>query len=142
MGYLIDTNIISELIKSNPNKQVLEWFKSVHDADLYISVLTIGEIRKGIDRISCNKKREKIRLWLECDLTDWFGNRILPINYEVANKWGVLQSRVSRTLPAIDSLIAATALHSDLIVVTRNSKDFEDLNLEIINPFNYDKTIP
>lgn len=75
-------------------------------------------------------------MWLDQDLTSWFTNRILPIDHQVANKWGMLQAKSKRTLPTIDSLLAATALHFDLILVTRNVKDFDYADLEVINPFN------
>ena len=134
MRYLVDTNTISELVKAKPDKQVIKWFNAVSDRDLCISVLTLGEIRKGLIKIDNESKREKIRFWLEHELSTWFGDRILPIDQEVAHKWGMLQAQ-NRTLPAIDSLIAATALHYDLIIVTRNTKDFNELALEVINPF-------
>ncbi|MFU7503357.1 type II toxin-antitoxin system VapC family toxin [Candidatus Tisiphia endosymbiont of Melanophora roralis] len=135
MSYLIDTNVISELIKVKQNTRVVEWFNAVQNRDLYLSVLTIGEIRKGIDKITDIKRRENICIWLDQELTSWFAGRILPIDQQVANKWGVIQAQSGRTLPAVDSLIAATALHFDLILVTRNIKDFSYLGLEIINPF-------
>ncbi|WP_341751269.1 MULTISPECIES: type II toxin-antitoxin system VapC family toxin [unclassified Candidatus Tisiphia] len=135
MSYLIDTNVISELIKVKQNTRVVEWFNAVQNRDLYLSVLTIGEIRKGIGKITDIKRREKVCIWLDQDLTSWFAGRILPIDQQVANKWGVIQAQLGRTLPAVDSLIAATALHFDLILVTRNVKDFSYLGLEIINPF-------
>lgn len=135
MSYLIDTNVISELTKNKPNKKVVDWFKDIPDHELHISVITLGEIRKGVIRINDDKKKEKIRSWLDHELVDWFRDRILPIDAQVANKWGVLQASLDRTLPAIDSLIAATAMHSDLILVTRNTKDFEITGMEVINPF-------
>ncbi|MCC8400023.1 MAG: type II toxin-antitoxin system VapC family toxin [Rickettsia endosymbiont of Platyusa sonomae] len=135
MSYLIDTNVISELIKVKQNTRVVEWFNAVQNRDLYLSVLTIGEIRKGIGKITDIKRREKVCIWLDQELTSWFADRILPIDQQVANKWGVIQAQSGRTLPAVDSLIAATALHFDLILVTRNVKDFSYLGLEIINPF-------
>lgn len=135
MKYLIDTNIISELIKTKQNLKVIDWFNSVQDQNLFLSVLTIGELRKGINKIDDIKKNKKIRTWLDEELTIWFTDRILPIDLQVANKWGLIQSESSRTLPAIDSLIMATALHFDLILVTRNVKDFSHPSLEIINPF-------
>lgn len=135
MSYLIDTNVIFELIKSKPDKKVISWFDTVPDRDLYLSVLTIGEIRKGLAKVNNDTKREKIRALLDHELMAWFGERILPIDQHVANKWGLLQARINKTLPAIDSLIAATALHSDLIIVTRNTKDFDIISLETINPF-------
>lgn len=136
MSYLIDTNVICELTKVKQNERVVEWFKCVQDRDLYLSVLTIGEIRKGIGKTVEVKKKEKIRMWLEQDLTTWFADRVLPIDQQVANKWGMLQTLSSKTLPAIDSLIAATALHFDLLLVTRNIKDFNYAGLEVINPFD------
>jgi predicted nucleic acid-binding protein len=135
MSYLIDTNVISELVKSNPNKNVIEWFGSIPDKELYLSVITFGEIRKGIDKISDYAKKEKIKIWLDHELTEWFSDRILGIDRLVANKWGLIQSNSIRTLPAIDSLIAATAIHYDLSIVTRNGKDFDIPGLETINPF-------
>lgn len=135
MSYLIDTNVISELTKNKPNKKVVDWFKGTPDHELHISVITLGEIRKGVIRINDDKKKEKIRSWLDHELVDWFRDRILPIDAQVANKWGVLQASLDRTLPAIDSLIAATAMHSDLILVTRNTKDFAITGMEVINPF-------
>lgn len=136
MNYLIDTNVISELIKTKQDGQVLQWFEAVTHKNLYLSVLTIGEIRKGIGKIADVRRKEKVRIWLDQELTGWFADRILPIDQQVANKWGLIQSELNRVLPAIDSLIAATALHFDLILVTRNVKDFNYSGLEVINPFN------
>ncbi len=133
--YLIDTNVICELIKRSPDKNVLNWFSKVSDSDLFISVVTVGEIRKGLARIKDEKYKEKVRMWIDQEIPKWFSNRILPINIEVANKWGMLQATANRTLPAIDSLIAATALHSDLKIVTRNVKDYEFEFIEIVNPY-------
>jgi predicted nucleic acid-binding protein len=135
MKYLIDTNIISELTKAKQNIKVIDWFNSVQDQNLFLSVLTIGELRKGISKINDTEKSKKIREWLDEELTIWFTDRILPIDLQVANKWGLIQSESNRTLPAIDSLIMATALHFDLTLVTRNVKDFSHPSLEIINPF-------
>lgn len=136
MGYLIDTNVICEIIKAKQDTKVVEWFNSVSDIDLYLSVLTIGEIRKGLDKITDLNRKEKIRRWLDQDLVSWFTGRILPIDSAVANKWGILQSQAKTTLPAIDSLIAATAMYFDLVLVTRNVKDFFYPTLEVVNPFD------
>ena len=135
MGYLIDTNVISEFIKTKQNQKAVKWFNSIQWHDLYLSVLTIGEIKKGIYKVIDNAKRKKLSIWLDQDLMIWFANRILPVNQQVANKWGILKAKTNRTLPAIDSLIAATALHFDLILVTRNVNDFNYTDLEVINPF-------
>lgn len=135
MSYLIDTNVISELIKSSPNENVILWFEAVPAEDLYLSVLSLGEIRKGVEGISDAKKKEKLRFWLEHELSAWFGERILEINRQVVDYWGRLQASAGRSLPAIDSLIAATALHFDCKLVTRNVKDFNFPGLTRINPW-------
>lgn len=135
MKYLIDTNVISELVKATPNNEVYLWFNSIPNSDLYLSVLTLGEIRKGVSKIQDASKREKIRIWLEYDLPTWFNGRILSIDIDIANRWGVLQNQCNKPLPTIDSLIAATALHFDLIMVTRNIQDFQYPGLEVLNPW-------
>ena len=136
MNYLLDTNIISELVSTKPNSKVLNWINLIPAQALFLSVLTIGEIRKGIENVKEDKRKKKLLIWLEHELTDMFESRILPINIEVADRWGKLQCQVKRTLPAIDTLLAATALHHDMTMVTRNINDFANLNLELINPWN------
>ena len=138
MSYLIDTNVISELIRPKPDVAVLDWFANTPDEALFLSALTLGEIRKGVERMTRSKdtqRREKLRLWLEHDLRDWFGPRILSIDSEVADHWGRLLAQAGRPMPAIDSLLAATALHHDLRLVTRNTRDFDYAGLEVINPW-------
>lgn len=135
MSYLLDTNVISELVKPKPDKNVLKWFSHVPDDALYLSVLTLGEIRKGVERISNSSRREKLRLWLEHDLREWFGLRILPIGPDVADRWGRLLADVGRSVPSIDSLLAATALHHELRLVSRNVRDFDYAGVDVINPW-------
>jgi predicted nucleic acid-binding protein len=134
MSYLLDTNVISELIKATPNKRVLTWINEINESDLYLSVLTIGELRKGIERLDKSHKKSQLLIWLEQDLFARFSNRILFIDLAVAERWGRL-SAANKTLPAIDSLIAATALHHDLTLVTRNVSDFDITTLEVLNPW-------
>ena len=86
MGYLIDTNVISEFIKTKQNQKAVKWFNSIQWYDLHLSVLTIGEIKKGIYKVTDNAKRKKLSIWLDQDLMIWFANRILPVNQQVANK--------------------------------------------------------
>ena len=135
MSYLLDTNVVSELVRPKPDAAVLEWFATTPDNALFLSVLTLGEIRKGVEKLTDAQRREKLRIWLEYDLLGWFGQRILPIGPEVADHWSRLLAQVGRPLPAIDSLLAATALHHDLRLVTRNTRNFDYAGLEIINPW-------
>lgn len=136
MSYLLDTNVLSELVRPKPNAAVVSWFDGVPDDSLYISVLTIGEIRKGVELIADSKRKEKLRVWLEHVLPDWFESRVLAIDEAVAEQWGRMLAEVNRPVPAIDSLLAATALHHDLRMVTRNAQDFAFPGLEVINPWD------
>ena len=138
MSYLIDTNVISELARAKPDAAVLDWFANTPDEALFLSALTLGEILKGVEKLTSPEdttRRERLRLWLEHDLRDWFGPRILPIGPDVADHWGRLLAQVGRPVPSIDSLLAATALHHDLRLVTRNTRDFDYAGLEVINPW-------
>lgn len=135
MSYLLDTNILSETVRRAPNKSVLAWLDQIPGEALFVSVLTLGEIRKGIEAITDKKRREKLRLWLEHDLPVWFEGRVLPVDLAVADRWGRILAEVGRPVPTIDSLLAATALHHELRLVTRNATDFEYPGLEVINPF-------
>jgi predicted nucleic acid-binding protein len=135
MSYLLDTNVISELVRPKPAKLVLDWFENIPSEALHISVLTLGEIRKGVEQMPDGVRREKLRLWLEHDLADWFGARVLPVDMPIADRWGRLLALVGRPVPNIDSLLAATALHHELRLVTRNEKDFDYPGLEVINPW-------
>lgn len=135
MSYLLDTNVISELVRPKPAKVVMAWFDNIPSEALHISVLTLGEIRKGVEGLPDGVRREKLRLWLEHDLLDWFDTRILPVDSAVADRWGWLLAQVGRPVPSIDSLLAATALHHELRIVTRNQKDFDYPGLEVINPW-------
>ena len=135
MSYLLDTNVISELVRPKPAKIVLDWFENIPSEALHISVLTLGEIRKGVEQMPDGVRREKLRLWLEHDLTDWFGVRVLPVDVMIADRWGRLLALAGRPVPSIDSLLAATALHHELRVVTRNEKDFDYPGLQVINPW-------
>lgn len=135
MSYLLDTNILSETVRRAPNKSVLAWLDRIPGEALFVSVLTLGEIRKGIEAITDKKQREKLRLWLEHELPVWFEGRVLPVDLAVADRWGRILAEVGRPVPTIDSLLAATALHHELRLVTRNATDFEYPGLEVINPF-------
>ena len=135
MSYLVDTNVISELVRPKPAKSVLAWFENIPSEALHISVLTLGEIRRGVEQMPDGARREKLRLWLEHELLDWFGTRILLVDIPVADRWGRLVAQIGRPVPSIDSLLAATALHYELRLVTRNQKDFDYPGLEVVNPW-------
>ena len=135
MNYLIDTNIISEVRKGrrcDPN--VASWYEKIEDASLYLSVLVIGEIRKGIQRIRPKDtiQTNVIENWLVA-VDKAFGERILPIDRAVANEWGRLNA--SRPLPVIDGLLAATANIHHMTLVTRNIAEIADLDVQFLNPF-------
>ncbi len=133
--YLLDTNVVSETIRIKPNRNVMSWLERVPGESLFVSVLTIGEIRKGVESVADIKRREKLRLWIDHDLPQWFADRVLPIDLVVADRWGRLLAEVGRPVPTIDSLLAATALHFDLHLVTHNTKDFDFPSLKVINPW-------
>ena len=135
MSYLLDTNVLSELRRKTPNAGVVEWFARRPASTLFLSVLTLGELRKGIEGMIDAKRRRALLDWFEAELPIFFTGRILPIDMHVADRWGRLMATANRPMPAIDSLLAATAVHNDLSLVTRNVKDFTDLGLEVINPW-------
>lgn len=136
MSYLIDTNVVAELARREPDPMVVAWFQDVPDAALHVSVLTLGELRKGVESLADSRRRERLRVWLENDLAEWFGDRLLPVTVAVADRWGRLLAEAGRPVPAIDSLLAATALQLGLRMVTRNEKDFGYPGLDVINPWH------
>ena len=135
MSYLIDTNVLSELRRKTANPGVVSWFQQRPASSLFLSVLTWGELRKGAQSIGDPSRRLALLDWLEIELPAYFSGRILPVDVPVVDLWGHLVANAGRPLPAIDSLIGATAVHHGLGLVTRNVKDYADLGVEIINPW-------
>ena len=135
MSYLVDTNVLSELRRKAPNVRVVEWFSRRPASTLFLSVLTLGELRKGVEGVADTDRRIALLDWLEADLPNFFTGRILPVDAHVADRWGRMTATARRPVPAIDSLLAATAAHHGLSLVTRNERDFADFGLEVINPW-------
>jgi toxin FitB len=138
MRYLLDTCVISELVAKHPTPRVAGWVDNVDEGTLYLSALTIGEIKKGIEKLPASSRKGALAEWLEDGLLIRFEGRILPIDAPVTLVWGKLTAdleRQGRPIPAIDSLIAATALQGQLSLVTRNEADFAGCGVAVINPW-------
>jgi len=135
--YLLDTCLISELTKAVPNQKVADWLKTVPPESLFISVITIGEIRKGLTKLPPSEKLERLTEWLNTLLL-LYAERILPADVSVAEKWGILQGNAEKKgkpMSSLDSLIGATAMLYHLTVVTRNEDDFDADNIAVMNPW-------
>ena len=136
MSYLLDANVVSEIVRPRPSARVLTWFDQAPDDALHLSVLSLGEIREGVEKLADEPRRERLRIWLEHDLRAWFGDRLLAVCADVADRWGRLLADIGRPVSAIDSLLAATALHHGLRIVTRNESDFRFPGLDVVNPWH------
>ncbi len=133
-GYLLDTNVVSELSKRNPAPNVVFWFQDAPEQRLFLSVLVLGEIRQGIERLRKRSPKRAASLdeWSE-ELLSWFPQRVLPVSGDVADQWGRLNA--IRTVPVVDGLLAATALVHNLTLVTRDVGDVVDLGVAVVNPW-------
>ena len=135
MSYLLDTNVLSELRRKTPHPSVVAWVSSRPASTLYLSVLTLGELRKGVEGVADASRRLALMDWLETDLPSFFAGRILAVDAQVSDRWGRLLALAGRPLPAIDSLLGATASLHGLRMVTRNARDFAALGVEVVNPW-------
>ena len=135
MSYLIDTTVLSELRRREPAPEVVQWMEARPATALFLSVLTVGELRKGIEALTEGLRKQQLLDWLEVELPAFFANRLLPVDTKVAERWGKLLAKAGRPLPAIDSLLAATALTHGLTLVTRNARDFQFPGLTVIDPW-------
>ena len=135
MSYLLDTNVVSELTRRRPDARVVRWFEATAEETLHLSVLSLGELRGGVEAERDAARRERLRVFLERELPRRFEDRLLPVSAGVADRWGRLLAEMERAVPAIDSLLAATALFHGLRVVTRNVRDFRFPGLEVVNPW-------
>ena len=139
MNYLLDTCVLSELIKPKPSRNVIRWISAIDERCLYISVLTIGEIHKGIEKLSESKKKTNLHKWVNFDLKERFDNKILNIDINTATIWGKVQAQselTGQTLPTIDGLIACTGIAYDLTVATRNIKDMKVSGVSLVSPWD------
>jgi tRNA(fMet)-specific endonuclease VapC len=139
MKYLLDTCVISELVAKQPKSSVVEFVDSLDPDDVHLSVITIGEIAKGIEKLPKSKRKQELQTWLTEDLLIRFDGKIIPLDTDVLLEWGRLTAKLEslgKTIPAIDSLIAATVLARQFTLVTRNVDDFEGTGAKIFNPWN------
>ena len=137
MKYLIDTNVISEMSKPTPHKTVVSWITGVPEADLFLSVVSIGEIVFGISRLSDKGRKAKLSAWLDRIISEGFEGRILEIGVDVMVVWGEMYAKLPRSLPVQDTFIAATAMANGLTIATRNVKDFKDIaGVSVFNPWD------
>lgn len=138
MKYLLDTCVISELIKKAPARSVVEWIQSRDQDSFHLSVLTVGEIQKGITMVTSRKKKLSLQKWLEEELSRRFTGKILRIDQAIASRWGAISGeaeRIGRKVPVIDGLLAATALEAGLILVTRDEGHLKETGVTILNPW-------
>ena len=139
MSWLLDTCVISELVRPHPTAAVVSWIEACDEETLYLSVITIGELEKGVARLPVSARRAKLQGWVRRDLTERFRGRLLAIDQPVAARWGALAGESEargQPVPVIDGLIAATSIEHDLTVVTRNIDDFKRCGARCFNPWD------
>ena len=138
MKYLLDTCVISELVKPRPNRKVVEWVRQQDEASLFLSVITFGEIKKGIARLPASKRKQSLRDWVDQALSRRFSGRILAFDYETAARWGRIAGEAERqgkSLPVLDGMLAAAALGHGLSLVTRDTGALAPTGVETFNPW-------
>jgi toxin FitB len=139
MNYLLDTCVISEYTRREPNSKIIQWVDELDESNLFLSAITIGEIKKGIELLSTDSRRKQaLAIWLNNGLLERFSGRIYPVTVEVMLHWGSLYARLEtsgQTVSTLDSLIAATALSHHAVLVTRNEDHFRPTGVEIVNPW-------
>lgn len=138
-GFLVDTNVLSEYNRGDRTAAgVNRWLEKTPQKLQFVSVMTLAEVQKGIELLAEGRRKNQLHQWLKNDLEAWFSERILLVDRRVGERWATLvagRQRAGRTLPMVDSLIAATALVHDLTVVTRNTRDFEGSGIATLNPW-------
>ena len=138
MKYLLDTNVISEMQKTQCSQNVKSFIETVHWEDMYLSAITIGEICYGIEKLSYGKKKHDLSVWFYSELPEWFSGRIITIDSDVMMEWRKLCAKTQRKLPYADSLIEEDAITHHMFLVTRNTKDFDDIEgINLLNPWEF-----
>lgn len=138
-GFLVDTCAISEFTKHSPNLGLVSWLARADSSIVYLSAITVGELRYGISILSDRRRQSALERWLRGEVLPEFNGRILPIDADVAERWGRLRAAArqnGKPLPVIDAVIAATAVQYNLAVVSRNESDFERVGVDVINPWS------
>lgn len=138
MKYLLDTCVISEMMKPQPNPSVVEWFSEIPDEEVYLSAVTIGELCEGFQKLPPSYRRTAFERWFRIYVEDAFASRILPYDKEAAKRWADIMARTSaegHPRPAIDTMIVAIADLHGMIVVTRNERDMRYTGVPLLNPF-------
>jgi len=136
--YLLDTNVISELQKSNCNQSVKSFTDQLVWDEIFLPSISIGELCYGVEKLPAGKKKHDLAIWVYTKVPEWFSGRIVDIDTEIMMEWGKMRARTGRTLPVVDSMIAAIAITHHMFLVTRNVKDFDDIEgINIINPWEF-----
>jgi predicted nucleic acid-binding protein len=138
VSFLLDTNVVSEPTRRQPEPRVIEWFATQTSETLFLSALTLGELRRGILLLDEGKKRRALLRWLEQEIEPGFDGRVVAVDAKVMHGWAELQARASRggrALPVMDGLFAASALAHDFTLVTRNTADFAATGVKLLNPW-------
>lgn len=138
LHYLLDTCVVSEFVKPRPEKKVFEWLNSIDAERVYLSVVTLGEIQRGISVKPASNRRTELEEWLNGDLVAQFAGRILSLDHETFITWGQMVAplkAMGKPMDVMDSLIAATAIHHKMVLVTRNTSDFVNVDLNVFNPW-------
>lgn len=141
MNFLLDTNVVSEWAKPRPDSGVVTWLAEADEDRVFISVVTLAELRHGIERLPSGARRDRLDIWLTDQVPARFETRVLSVDAEVANLWGLIMARgraAGRPVGTMDAFIAATAEQHDLTLVTRNVTDFDALGIQLINPWRND----
>ena len=138
MNFLLDTNVVSEWVRPRPDDGVMTWLAEADEDRVFISVVTLAELRHGIERLPSGARRDRLDAWLTSQVPDRFETRVLPVDAAIANAWGRIMTRgqaTGRPVGTMDAFIAATAEQHNLTLVTRNLADFDVLGIQLVNPW-------